>query len=245
MRYKSGGTLVGTTDLDSHSLENVIAPVENLDAANKQYVDILKNAALLKSGGTMTGNVAMGGNKVTGLPTPTDASDAVNKAYVDGTNWSRLVDYTQETGTEDVNLIKFELANLFNCKQLRVWVDFPFSASAAANAISLTEQIADENAGVYSANLCYQISNIASPGSSGTYHFANEINVIENTNAYDVYTTYMSKVTAYEGANTNISINSTVNVIQKQRISQHTPYLRFLLSDRTFTAGARIIVEGR
>lgn len=207
--------------------------------------DIDDATKLPLSGGTMTGNIAMGGNKVTGLPTPTDASDAVNKEYVDGTNWSRLVDYTQETGTEDVNLIKFELANLFNYKQLRIWVDFPFSESAAANVISLTEQIGDENVGLYSANLCYQISNVASPGSSGTYHFVNEINIIEDTNDYDIYATYMSKITAYTGANTNISINSTVDSIQKQRISQRTPYLRFLLNGRTFAAGTRIIVEGR
>lgn len=206
--------------------------------------DIDDATKLPLSGGTMTGNIAMGGNKVTGLPAPTDAGDAVNKEYVDGKNWSRLVDYTQETDVADLNLIKFELADIFKCKQVRLWIDIPYSASVAGHTMSLTVQIGDENVGLYTANLCYQTYNIASPGASGEFHFSMVINIFENTTVYDIYTTYISKITAYTGANTNLGVNSTLNTIQKQRGNLRTPYIRFLLNGKTFDAGTRIIVEG-
>ena len=57
----------------------VANPVNNTDAANKQYVD----TKVAKSGDTMSGNLNMGGFSVKGVATPTENGDAVNKSYAD------------------------------------------------------------------------------------------------------------------------------------------------------------------
>jgi hypothetical protein len=61
------------------TIVQVANPVNNTDAANKQYVD----TKVAKSGDTMSGNLNMGGFSVKGVATPTENGDAVNKSYAD------------------------------------------------------------------------------------------------------------------------------------------------------------------
>lgn len=85
----SGGTMTGNLILNGD-------PTNNLQAATKQYVDILGNTVndildgtetipyLPDNGGTLTGALNMGNNKITMGATPTDTTDVTNKGYVDG-----------------------------------------------------------------------------------------------------------------------------------------------------------------
>jgi hypothetical protein len=61
------------------TIVQVANPVNNTDAANKQYVD----TKVAKSGDTMSGNLNMGGFNIKGVATPTENGDAVNKSYAD------------------------------------------------------------------------------------------------------------------------------------------------------------------
>ena len=85
----SGGTMTGNLILNSD-------PTNNLQAATKQYVDVLGDTVndildgtetlpyLPDNGGTLTGALNMGNNKITMGATPTETTDVTNKGYVDG-----------------------------------------------------------------------------------------------------------------------------------------------------------------
>lgn len=85
----SGGTMTGNLILNGN-------PTNNLQAATKQYVDVLGNTVndildgtealpyLPDNGGTLTGALNMGNNKITMGATPTETTDVINKGYVDG-----------------------------------------------------------------------------------------------------------------------------------------------------------------
>lgn len=85
----SGGTMTGNLILNGD-------PTNNLQAATKQYVDVLGDTVndiidgteslpyLPDNGGTLTGALNMGNNKITMGATPTATTDVTNKGYVDG-----------------------------------------------------------------------------------------------------------------------------------------------------------------
>ena len=85
----SGGTMTGNLILNGD-------PTNNLQAATKQYVDVLGDTVndildgtealpyLPDNGGTLTGVLNMGNNKITMGATPTETTDVTNKGYVDG-----------------------------------------------------------------------------------------------------------------------------------------------------------------
>lgn len=85
----SGGTMTGNLILNGD-------PTNNLQAATKQYVDVLGDTVndildgtealsyLPDNGGTLTGALNMGSNKITMGATPTETTDVTNKGYVDG-----------------------------------------------------------------------------------------------------------------------------------------------------------------
>lgn len=85
----SGGTMTGNLILNGD-------PTNNLQAATKQYVDVLGDTVndildgtealpyLPDNGGTLTGALNMGNNKITMGATPTETTDVTNKGYVDG-----------------------------------------------------------------------------------------------------------------------------------------------------------------
>ena len=85
----SGGTMTGNLILNGD-------PTNNLQAATKQYVDVLGNTVndildgtetipyLPDNGGTLTGALNMGNNKITMGAAPTATTDVTNKGYVDG-----------------------------------------------------------------------------------------------------------------------------------------------------------------
>lgn len=85
----SGGTMTGNLILNGD-------PTNNLQAATKQYVDVLGDTVndildgtealpyLPDNGGTLTGALNMGNNKITTGATPTETTDVTNKGYVDG-----------------------------------------------------------------------------------------------------------------------------------------------------------------
>ena len=84
----SGGTMTGNLILNGD-------PTNNLQAATKQYVDVLGDTVndiidgteslpyLPDNGGTLTGALNMGNNKITMGGTPTETTDVTNKGYVD------------------------------------------------------------------------------------------------------------------------------------------------------------------
>ena len=59
------------------TIVQVATPVENTDAANKEYVD----TKVSKAGDTMEGNLNMGGFALKNVAAPTENGDAVNKGY--------------------------------------------------------------------------------------------------------------------------------------------------------------------
>lgn len=85
----SGGTMTGNLILNGD-------PTNNLQAATKQYVDVLGDTVndildgteaipyLPDNGGTLTGALNMGNNKIIMGATPTETTDVTNKGYVDG-----------------------------------------------------------------------------------------------------------------------------------------------------------------
>ena len=85
----TGGTMTGNLILNGD-------PTNNLQAATKQYVDVLGDTVndildgtealpyLPDNGGTLTGALNMGNNKITMGTTPTETTDVTNKGYVDG-----------------------------------------------------------------------------------------------------------------------------------------------------------------
>ena len=85
----SGGTMTGNLILNGD-------PTNNLQAATKQYVDVLGDTVndiidgteslpyLPDNGGTLTRALNMGNNKITMGATPTETTDVTNKGYVDG-----------------------------------------------------------------------------------------------------------------------------------------------------------------
>lgn len=85
----AGGTMTGNLILNGD-------PTNNLQAATKQYVDVLGDTVneildgtetlpyLHDNGGTLTGALNMGNNKITMGATPTNTTDVTNKGYVDG-----------------------------------------------------------------------------------------------------------------------------------------------------------------
>ena len=85
----SGGTMTGNLILNGD-------PTNNLQAATKQYVDVLGDTVndildgtevlpyLPDNGGTLSGPLNMGNNKITMGATPTETTDVTNKGYVDG-----------------------------------------------------------------------------------------------------------------------------------------------------------------
>ena len=80
LRVKEGGA--GFDGLNKRLL-NLSDPVDNQDAATKNYVDTNDALKVSKSGDSMSGNLAMGSNKITGLSNPSDDQDAATKDYVD------------------------------------------------------------------------------------------------------------------------------------------------------------------
>lgn len=103
----------GDLNANSHSITNLMPPVNGGDASNKQYTDAMDTNTLSDAksyadtkaeqvvsdahtytdakvaeylpleGGVMTGVVSMGNNRIEGVSTPIDDSHAANKKYVD------------------------------------------------------------------------------------------------------------------------------------------------------------------
>lgn len=85
---KAGGTMQGAINMGGNKITNLPAPVDNADAATKDYVDtaiadIPKGDYLERSGGTMTGAIDMGNHEITGVKEPGNDTDAATKKYVD------------------------------------------------------------------------------------------------------------------------------------------------------------------
>ena len=84
---KSGDTMTGDLNMNTHKITGVATPTGNTDAANKEYVDNttteLDGKFLPLAGGTMSGNIDMNGNTIQNVKDPVNAQDAANKEYVD------------------------------------------------------------------------------------------------------------------------------------------------------------------
>jgi len=80
----AAGTITGTLNANSTTIQSVLDPVNAQDAATKAYVDNADAAKLNLSGGTMTGDISMDSSyQIRNLLAPVNASDAATKLYVD------------------------------------------------------------------------------------------------------------------------------------------------------------------
>ena len=74
----------GNFDIDSKRLTDLADPVDNSDAATKNYVlSEKKNVLLLDGSQAMKADLKMSDKKITNLATPTDGNDGATKGYVD------------------------------------------------------------------------------------------------------------------------------------------------------------------
>jgi hypothetical protein len=79
----SGGTMTGNINMNNKKITNVAHPAEDLEVANKVYVDNSVETRLSTAGGRLSGALDMNGNKITNLANPAVDSDAASKTYVD------------------------------------------------------------------------------------------------------------------------------------------------------------------
>ena len=74
----------GNFDIDSKRLTDLADPVDNSDAATKNYVlSEKKNVLLLDGSQAMKADLKMSDKKITNLATSTDGNDGATKGYVD------------------------------------------------------------------------------------------------------------------------------------------------------------------
>ena len=86
VKHDGSVPMSGNLNLSNNRIINVSAPVNNSDAATKQYVDAADLQFVKHDGSvSMTGNLDLGNNKINNLANPSNNLDAVNKQYVDNT----------------------------------------------------------------------------------------------------------------------------------------------------------------
>lgn len=116
-------------DVSSQKISNVAAPTENLDAANKQYVDSQISSAggqyIAQNNGTGSGTTSLENLTVSGnttlssvnvttaitVPTPSAGTNAANKTYVDTQITSSMSNYLPLAGGTMSNAAKIQYAN--------------------------------------------------------------------------------------------------------------------------------------
>ncbi|MBI9038252.1 MAG: leucine-rich repeat domain-containing protein [Bacteroidales bacterium] len=94
-------------DLSNYKIINLSDPIENTDAATKQYVDA--NSGDNLGDHTATENLNLANFKIINLPEPTANADAATKQYVDANSGDNLGDHT---ATETLNLANNKIINL-------------------------------------------------------------------------------------------------------------------------------------
>ena len=74
----------GNFDIESKRLTDLAEPVDNSDAATKNYVlTVNKDVLLLDGSQAIKADLKMGDKKITDLGTPTDGNESATKGYVD------------------------------------------------------------------------------------------------------------------------------------------------------------------
>ena len=108
---KSGDTMTGDLNMNTHKITGVATPTGNTDAANKEYVDnAISGDYLPTSGGTMSGNIDMNGNTIQNVKDPVNAQDAANKEYVDAIGEGVGKNFLPTAGGTMTGSIKFKQA---------------------------------------------------------------------------------------------------------------------------------------
>jgi len=82
---KAGGTMTGTIDMNSNTIDNIPVPTQPNQPVSKVYLESQLNTKLDKAGGTMTGDVNMNSNYIDGLPEPIDDFQPVRKVDLSDT----------------------------------------------------------------------------------------------------------------------------------------------------------------
>ena len=94
LRTDGSKPAIGSLNMDTNKISNVVDPLNNQDAATKHYVDAQKNIALqhidlnfLRMDGTKSasGTLNMDTNKISNVRDPLNNQDVATKHYVDTT----------------------------------------------------------------------------------------------------------------------------------------------------------------
>jgi len=96
LRRDGTNSALGTINMTGNTLTNVSNPVNEHDAANKEYVD--ENVGISKNGDTMLGDLDMNGYRLTGLPENLPGRDS------DAISWSRAVQLVRDSERDCIAL---------------------------------------------------------------------------------------------------------------------------------------------
>ena len=99
LRRDGTNSALGTINMSGNTFRNVSNPVNEHDAANKEYVD--ENVGVSKNGDAMLGNLDMNGYRLTGLPENLPGRDS------DAISWSRAVQLVRDSERDCIRSVSY------------------------------------------------------------------------------------------------------------------------------------------
>lgn len=125
------------------TIVQVANPVNNTDAANKEYVD----TKVSKAGDTMEGNLNFGGYRAKGLAAPSEGTDAVNKDYADALGTVKETIFANGDITSAFAAQSKTVSNLSDFDEFRVEC-YGDSGVTQIGALKVTETVLNDSSEV-------------------------------------------------------------------------------------------------